>query len=105
MLFTSARDFINSVFPLIASIAPILLVWRWNLIGVLLGVMTIEIVVILSDILLWQLEPGVERTNEVYELWWIAWLPALSYCLLIHGFKILIVFSYRWFISLIRKVR
>lgn len=75
MLFTSTHVFINSVFPLIALIAPMLLIWRWNLIGVLLGVMTIEVVVILPDIYLWQLEPRSEPTSEVYELWWVAWLP------------------------------
>jgi hypothetical protein len=75
---------IDTIFTVIAFIAPVYCVVRWNLRGVFLGAFLFWIILLIAG---WFL--SFERGSSVLDSFWLlgGWAAGLFYCFLIYGFK------------------
>ena len=71
-------------------VVPIILVWRWNLVGVLLGTIADEIIAIISDLVTLKIR-SQEIDYEDWELWRIIWIYMLFYCCFVLFIKFFII--------------
>lgn len=83
---------INLMFLFLISVLSII-VWRWNILGVLLGTFIFEISIITFDMIRMFFHPEESTPFEIYEFWWSAWLIGLFYCLIVFGIKLLFSLS------------
>jgi len=77
---------------LIALLAPPLLVFRFNRLGIILGALTVWASLLLASFLLGILDPPSRNSwTTFFDLVWIAtgWLVGLLYCLIFYGLKLL----------------
>lgn len=83
---TAAR-IVDIACVLLAAILPIVLIWRWNVLGLALGVLTVWMILALAGVILSALDPS--RDAALMDAIWYAlgWLGGLIYCLPLYALK------------------
>ena len=78
--------FIDTVLTLIASVVPVYLVIRLNLLGVVVGAIFFWLALVAAGEMLSALDPG---RPPLLDAFWLraGWLAGLLYCALIYGAK------------------
>ena len=75
-------DLIEFISVMMVFILPILLVWRYTFCGVFIATLVVEINIILTDFLTYNLLQK-QLDIENVEFWITIWIPVFFYCLFI----------------------
>jgi hypothetical protein len=94
-----AVDTIINLMSLVLVFVLPIIVWRWDIFGVLLGTLIFEISIITFDMIRMFFYPEESTPFEIYEFWWSAWLIGLFYCLIIFALKFLYLLGRRMILT------
>ena len=72
-------------------LVPIVTVWRWNIVGVLLGTIADEMIFVISDLITFRLRSQEVISNEDWEAWYVYIWVTFFYCCFVLLIKFFII--------------